>query len=75
MLGTSEGTLRTKIRQRALIAGVLTDDKKDDTENIDFENLLNPIQTLEEPAVIKKDVEIESLIDLGDEFEEVEPNA
>jgi len=72
MLGCSEGTLRTKIKQKALIAGILTEDKNKEDEEIDFENLLNPEETIPEKIVNKKDVEIEEIIDLGDDFEEDE---
>lgn len=78
MLGCSEGTLRTKIRQRALIAGVLTDDKKNDGETIDFETVLHEKDNPEEKILEvehKKDIEIGELIDLDDEYEEVTENA
>jgi hypothetical protein len=79
MLSCSEATLRTKIRQRALIAGVLSDDDKEKQgEEIDFENLIvagrleGEIE--EEVKSNPSDIKIEKImdLDLGDEFEEVE---
>jgi len=73
MLGCSEGTLRTKIRQKALIVGVLTDNKKDEGETIDFETVLHEKDDPQEKILEvehKKDVEIGELIDLDDEYEE-----
>ncbi len=79
MLGTSEGTLRTKIRQRALIAGVLTETKQEgDLEEIDFDSILHPnIDPTEKDTEKehKKDVEIGSLLDLDDEYEELKEDA
>jgi predicted ATPase len=78
MLGTSEATLRTKIRQRALIAGVLTEeDKEKEGEEIDFESLIvgrtdaDREENKLESTPKEENVKIEELIDLGDEFDEV----
>lgn len=72
MLGTSESTLRTKVRQKALISGVLTEESKQDID-VDFESLLIPQeqekQEIKEEVERKNDIEIAELIDLGDEFE------
>ena len=76
MLGTSEATLRTKIRQRALVAGILTD-KEQEVEDVDFENLVvsKRDNDIEEGEPVEKDagdLKIEEVIDLGDEFDEVD---
>jgi hypothetical protein len=73
MLGCTESTLRTKIRQRALIAGVISDDEREKEEDVDFEDvIIDGIKTkdtiIEDPEPQQK---VEELIDLGDEFEEV----
>jgi predicted ATPase len=79
MIGTSEGTLRTKIRQRALIAGVLTEAKQEgDLEEVDFDSILHPNIDPTEKATEKehkKDIEIGSLLDLDDEYEELKEDA
>jgi len=74
MLSCGEGTLRTKIRQRALIAGVLSEDDKVESD-IDFESLIvhnSEQQKEEKPKEDDKKRELENSIDLGDDFEELE---
>ena len=79
MIGISEGTLRSKIKQRALIAGVMTEEVKETGEEIDFESLLvgseeAKIEREKYKESVKNepsDAKIEELIDLGDEFDEV----
>lgn len=76
MLGISEATLRTKVRQKALIAGILTE-KEQEVEDVDFESLVVSKRDtdVEEGEAIEEgagDLKIEEVIDLGDEFDEVD---
>lgn len=75
MLGCSEATLRTKIRQKALILGILTKEVKTEEEDIDFETFTaykrKEKQQNKEVVVLQED-KVQELLDLGDELEEVE---
>jgi hypothetical protein len=79
MLGVAEGTLRSKIRQRALTVGVLSEeDKEKDGEAVDFESLIvgrtdadmEEKETAQPPN--EESIKIEEIIDLGDDFDEVQ---
>ena len=79
MLGTSEGTLRSKVRQKALISGIITDeDREKNEDNIDFESLIvgrtdkDIIENTPNDNQKEENIKIEELIDLGDEFDEVQ---
>jgi hypothetical protein len=73
MIGISEATLRTKIRQKALILGIITGKDNGTGEEIDFENLINKDKQTKEREDVQADEEnqVEEFIDLGDELEEV----
>lgn len=76
LLGISEATLRTKIKQKALIAGII--EKKDDGSSVDldFDMVNNPNEdTKEETKEVENQMHVEELIDIGDEFDEVIENA
>jgi hypothetical protein len=78
LLGTSEATLRTKIRQKALIAGVLTDEDKEKEVEVDFESyIVGSLDKSKEESALEstpkeENIKIEELIDLGEEFDEVQ---
>ncbi len=77
MIGCSEGTLRTKIKQKALIMGILQEEDKATEDEINFEELLvgrtkdEKLSIPEEKSEQDGNNKIEELIDLGDEFDEV----
>jgi hypothetical protein len=73
MLGCNESTLRTKIKQKALVLGVLTEEDRESGDDIDFETLMKPkLQVTQEDDVKgEQENKVEELIDLGDEFDEV----
>lgn len=74
MIGCSDATLRSKVRQRALILGILADQNKDSAEEIDFEDIINEKhkqeEVVEEPII--EETKIEQIIDFEDEYEEQE---
>jgi predicted ATPase len=71
MLGISEGNLRSKVRQKALVLGVVSEETKTEDDDIDFENLIvNDVEKSQETPKQEDGIKIENEIDLGDDFEE-----
>ena len=75
MVGCSEATLRGKVRQKALVLGILGSEDKDSVPEVDFEELMSgnrESKDEEEERHITEETKIEQVIDLGDEFEDMD---